>query len=82
MKQDIKRLKRRGKNLQLLEEVINTLSEQKPLDEKHLDHQLSGPWHDFRECHIENDWLLIYRIDEAALILSATRTGTHADFGW
>lgn len=46
---------------------------------KNKDHQLSGSWQGFRECHIEPDWLLIYRIDNSELILFATSTGSHSD---
>ena len=46
---------------------------------KYKDHQLTGNLHDFRECHIEPDWLLMYQIFENELILSATATGTHSD---
>ena len=50
-----------------------------PLPEIYKDHALSGDLEDFRECHIEFDWLSIYQIFEDTLILSATATGTHAD---
>ena len=82
MKQDIKKCKKRGLDMEKLQQVIDTLCSEQPLPERYKDHPLSGEWKDFRECHIENDWLLIYRIFEDELILSATRTGTHSDFGW
>jgi mRNA interferase YafQ len=81
-KKDYKRLKSRDLNMQLLEQVIRALLKEEPLDPKHLDHPLSGAWKNYRECHIQNDWLLIYRIEKEKLILVAARTGTHADFGW
>ena len=65
--------------MQKLVEVLELLSSSQILPEKFKDHQLSGNLKDFRECHIENDWLLIYQIFENQLILSATATGTHAD---
>ena len=49
------------------------------MPEQYRDHALGGNLKDFRECHIEPDWLLIYQIHEDMLILSATATGTHAD---
>ncbi|GHU40129.1 addiction module toxin, RelE/StbE family [Spirochaetia bacterium] len=82
MRKDIKRCKKRGYDLTKLTDVINLLCGREPLPEKFLDHPLSGDWADFRECHIENDWLLIYRIYEEDLVLTAARTGTHSDFNW
>ncbi len=79
MKRDVKLMKKRGKNLAKLELVLDLLASQELLPDKNKDHQLRGEWQDFRECHIEPDWLLIYRIEEAELILYATATGTHAD---
>ncbi len=49
------------------------------MPETYHDHSLSGELKDFRKCHIESDWLLMYQIFEDVLILSATATGTHAD---
>ena len=79
MKQDVKRVKKRGKDLRKLEDVLGILASQEPLPEHFRDHQLAGDLKDFRECHIEPDWLLMYQIRQAELILSATRTGTHSD---
>ena len=63
----------------LLDEVIQTLIEEKPLDPKHRDHELLGRYDGFRECHIQPDWLLIYARDNEQLVLTATRTGSHSD---
>jgi mRNA interferase YafQ len=79
MKQDFKRMQKRGKNMMLLDAVLRLLVSRQPLPEKYKDHQLKGNLKDFRECHIEPDWLLMYQIFEDELILSATRTGTHSD---
>jgi mRNA interferase YafQ len=76
---DEKRAKRRGLPMHLLDEVLQTLCEQKPLAPKHYDHALSGVFDGFRECHIRPDWLLIYAVDGENLILTAFRTGTHSD---
>jgi mRNA interferase YafQ len=82
MKRDFKLQKMRGKNPALLENILEKLANRIPLESKYKDHALNGDWAGYRECHIENDWLLIYTIDEGELILFASRTGAHADFGW
>lgn len=79
MKKDVKRAIKRGKNLSKLAYVLDLLQIGDPLPENYKDHALSGDLKDFRECHIESDWLLIYQIFEDTLILSATATGSHAD---
>lgn len=76
-KKDLERVKRRGKNLKKLTEVMEHLISQRPLDQKYLNHFLKGEYADCRECHIEPDWLLIYLIDGNSIIF--IRTGTHAD---
>ncbi len=78
-KKDLKLAKKRGLKIDNLRNVIETLAAEKSLDEKHRDHNLSGEYKGFRECHIEPDWLLIYRIDRDVLELFLFRTGTHAD---
>ena len=78
-KKDYKRMKKQGKDLSLLESVIDDLLNEKVLDEKHSDHPLAGNYLGFRECHIQPDWLLIYAIDQNQLILTASRTGSHSD---
>ncbi|MDR3244603.1 MAG: type II toxin-antitoxin system YafQ family toxin, partial [Elusimicrobiota bacterium] len=55
------------------------LLEQKPLEQKYQDHSLKGNYAGFRECHIQPNWLLIYRINHNLLILALTRTGSHSD---
>lgn len=78
-KKDLKLARKRNYNLDLLNTVVDTLVEQKPLDEKYHDHSLSGNYVGFRECHILPDWLLIYRVDDDELFLLLSRTGTHSD---
>ena len=78
-KKDIKLAKKRGYNLKLLDEVVTVLSTTQNLDEKYHDHSLSGDYAGFRECHIQPDWLLIYRIDYEEVFLLLSRTGTHSD---
>ncbi|MBR0031848.1 MAG: type II toxin-antitoxin system YafQ family toxin [Treponema sp.] len=70
---------KRGLDVTLLEEVINKLKDDVPLDEKHRDHQLTGNMKLFRECHIQPDWLLVYLKQESILTLTLVDTGTHSD---
>lgn len=78
-KRDLKRIQKRGLELELLKNVIRLLLEEQTLDEKYKDHALTGNYRGFRECHIQPDWLLIYAIDHNELILTASRTGSHSD---
>lgn len=78
-KKDLKTAKKRGYDLTLLNNVVDTLSYGLPLDEKYKDHNLIGNYKGCRECHILPDWLLIYEISDDELILYLTRTGTHSD---
>lgn len=79
MKHDVRIMQKRGKNLNKLIEVLDKLSRGESLSPKNRDHQLTGALSDFRECHIEPDWLLMYQIFNDELILSATATGSHSD---
>jgi mRNA interferase YafQ len=74
---DVKLVKKRGKNIDKLKEVIRLLIEGKPLITKYRDHRLVGNYVGHRECHIEPNWLLIYKIEADTLLLE--RTGSHAD---
>ena len=76
---DLKHTEKRGYKIVLLTEVIKKLAAGKKLEEKYQDHPLKGNYHGCRECHITPDWLLIYKIAKAKLILYLTRTGTHSD---
>ena len=78
-RKDYKRLKKQGKNMNLLQTVIDDLLAEKILDRKYKDHALAGEYTGFRECHILPDWLLIYMKDQGQLILTVTRTGSHSD---
>lgn len=78
-KKDLKRVKKRGKDLTLLKDVLQTLREEETLEEKFRDHALTGNYSGFRECHIQPDWLLVYMISRDELILTASRTGSHSD---
>ena len=78
-RKDLKLAKKKGLNIALLQEVVNVLASGEKLSEKHRDHALTGDWESFRECHIQPDWLLIYKISGDSLILTLVRTGTHSD---
>jgi mRNA interferase YafQ len=72
-------MEKRRMDLALLQSVVVMLANGMPLDPKHNDHALTGNYAGHRECHIEPDWLLIYRIDGDVLVLALTRTGSHSD---
>jgi mRNA interferase YafQ len=76
-KKDVKKALKRGKNPDLLKEIIELLVNRRQLPAKNRDHKLSGNYVNYRECHIEPDWLLIYFVTDEVLRLE--RTGTHAD---
>ena len=76
-RRDVKRLSRQGADLSKLESVIRTMVAQSPLDERLRDHVLTGNWGGYRDCHIQPDWLLLYRVVDDELQLA--RTGSHAD---
>lgn len=59
--------------------VVNTLRDGNKLPPKYKDHKLSGNWDGYRDCHINPDWILIYKIQEENLILILARTGSHSD---
>ena len=78
-KKDYKLCKSRGYRMSLLTDVIDLLRNGETLPEKYDDHALQGNYVGYRDCHIQNDWVLIYRYDDDVLILTITRTGTHSD---
>ncbi len=65
--------------MSLLKEVIDILARGEQLPQKYCDHLLAGDYSGYRECHIQPDWILIYRIEKDLLILGLTRTGSHSD---
>ena len=78
-RKDYKLAMKRGLRIALLEEVVERLAMGEPLPEKNRDHALTGDWVGHRECHIQPDWLLIYRIVDEVLVLTLARTGSHSD---
>lgn len=79
MKKDAKLMQKRGKDMRKLVNTLSLLASGNPMPAQYKDHSLTGNLHDFRECHVEPDWLLIYQIYEDLLVISATATGSHAD---
>ena len=78
-RKDVKRMVSRGKDDKKLEEVLRVLADGGTLPPEKRDHALTGNYAGFRECHIEPDWLLIYKLFESVLVLELSRTGTHSD---
>ena len=78
-KKDYKAAIKRNLNISALQNVIRKIANGEKLEECYRDHTLSGQWSGHRECHIEPDWLLIYRIEKDVLVLTLSRTGSHSD---
>ena len=80
-RKDYKTAVKRGCDPRKLEQVLELLVNEQPLPEKYRDHPLinSRNYKDVRECHIEPDWLLIYKVERELLLLKLIRTGTHSD---
>jgi mRNA interferase YafQ len=76
-RRDLKRCEKRGKPMQKMRQVILLLLAGEPLPARRRDHALSGDWVGHRECHVDPDWLLIYKLSNESLYL--VRTGTHSD---
>ncbi|MDD5434688.1 MAG: type II toxin-antitoxin system YafQ family toxin [Nitrospira sp.] len=79
-KKDIKKIKKSGnKDFEKLKAIINTLIVEEQLSPSYNDHKLQGDYKDHRECHIQPDWLLTYKIDVKEKTIIFERTGSHAD---
>ena len=78
-KKDLKRIRKRGLDLNSLKFILDTLQKQEALPLKYRDHALVGDYRGFRECHIEPDWLLVYEIQNDVLVLILYRLGTHSE---
>lgn len=78
-KKSLKRAKKRGLDISLLEQVVDKLQNDIELEDKHHDHNLKGNFAGFRECHVQPDWLLIYLKEEDILTLTLVDTGSHSD---
>lgn len=77
-KKDIKLASKQGKNIDLLFEIVDKLSEGIELEPKYKDHKLGGKYEGKRECHIEPDFLLIYEIRKSEIVLYLVRVGSHS----
>jgi mRNA interferase YafQ len=78
-KRDLKLAKRRKKNIELLQNLMELIVSQKVIPAKHKDHLLTGNWYGHRELHIQPDWLLVYELLLKEKTVIFTRTGTHSD---
>jgi len=76
---DFKKTIKRGKEIEKLKRIMKILTEGKPLASSYRDHPLKGQYKGHRECHIEPDWLLIYRIDKEKGLIIFERTGSHSE---
>ena len=76
-KRDYKRMQKRHSDMEKLHKIMRKLQKQESLDPKHKDHHLAGEFKDSRDCHIEPDWVLIYRVAGDAIFYE--RTGSHSD---
>ena len=74
---DLKRMLRRGKEKEKIKSIIKLLIEERKIPQKYRDHKLAGNFKGRRECHVEPDWLLIYKVSEEEIIFE--RTGSHSD---
>lgn len=77
-KRDFKLAEKQGLDMAELAKVIMILANGDRLPDKYRDHELQGNYKGYRECHIEPDWLLIYKISSNILVLSLVRTGSHS----
>lgn len=78
-KKDYKMAMKRHLKIEFLDDIIRKLSNGEELSKNNNDHALTGNWIGYRECHIQPDWLLVYRIENDLLVLTLSRTGTHSD---
>lgn len=76
---DLKVAKKRGLDIDKLNEVVRLIAEEQTLPDKNKDHKLVGNYVGCRECHIQPDWLLIYTVEKSVNILNLLRTGSHSD---
>lgn len=76
---DKKKALKQKKDFTTLTKVMKKLIEEQPLDAKYCDHPLKGDWKGFRDCHVENDWVLIYKVDKKEQKIVFARLGTHSE---
>lgn len=78
-KKSLKRMLKRGKDIDKIDYVVKLLAKGETLPAKYRDHALVGDLTGLRDCHIENDWVLIYYYEENVLVLTLADTGSHSD---
>lgn len=78
-KKDIKLAKKRGLDMQFLDEIVTSLVEKGMVPQKNKPHKLTGNYKGFWECHVQPDWLLVWAQDDTIKLITLTRTGTHSD---
>ena len=78
-KRDYKLCKKRGLDMSLLDKAISVLATEGELPSSYRPHKLVGKYSGCWECHIQPDWLLVYKIDQEDVLLLLFRTGTHSD---
>ena len=78
-KKDRKLMRKRQKDISCLDEIIRLIINERPLPERCHPHFLHGAWEGCLDCHVFNDWVLIYEIDKQACTVIFHRTGSHAD---
>jgi mRNA interferase YafQ len=76
-KRDFKRMRNQGADMDAINNVMERLIQELPLDRRCHDHPMTGDWKDHRDCHIKSDWVLIYRID--GVEITFVRTGSHSE---
>ncbi|GHV30242.1 hypothetical protein AGMMS4952_16980 [Spirochaetia bacterium] len=70
---------KRGRDMSKIIGVMELLINEQPLPPERKDHPLKGTYKDFRECHIQGDWVLVYEIIPAQGVVAFQRTGIHSD---
>ena len=80
-KKSLKKMLKRGKDIRKIASVVRMLAMGETLPPQYRDHALTGDLAGLRDCHVENDWVLIYMIQDNLLILTLADTGTHSDLG-
>ena len=82
-RKDVRLAYKQGKDIKLLEQVIDLLADDIPLHEKHRDHALQGNWKGYRECHVSPDWLLVYKkTNTGELLLILARLASHGELNF
>ncbi|MCG2813426.1 MAG: type II toxin-antitoxin system YafQ family toxin [Thermodesulfovibrionales bacterium] len=75
---DFELMIRQGKDIEKLKIIMRMLAREGSLDQRHRDHKLTGNYISNRECHVEPDWLLVYRVDIKEKTITFVRTGSHS----